>query len=139
MRQHRSRDLDLVIEREPAYHPQRGVGNHRQTLSEGRARRHLDLLEQPGHDVVEQRDLLAREPAGSGYEKIGHPSQGLGPPPDIRTGERVLEFMKPSSDITQGRPNKKPCTCVTPAARNSSNCSSVSTPSAVVAISRPCA
>jgi hypothetical protein len=44
--------------------------------------------------------------------------------------------FKSSSETGTGRSNRKPCTCEHPAARRSSNCSAVSTPSPVVSSCR---
>jgi hypothetical protein len=92
MRQDRLRHLDRVVEREPAQHAGRRVGNGRHAAAEARARGDLELRQQTAHHVVEQRDLLAGEAARSGHEKVGHLSQNLCPPPDVRLAERIIEL-----------------------------------------------
>ena len=52
--------FNCIVQRQLAHHFWGRVGDRNQSSAERRARGNLDLVKQPTHHVVEQRDLLAR-------------------------------------------------------------------------------
>ena len=77
--QHRSRDLDQVIERKRANSERRRRVDRSETIGEQRLGGGLDLIRQALENVVEQRDLFVRKIHRAVDEKIGHPAQGFDP------------------------------------------------------------
>ena len=95
LRQHRSRDLDRVVEREPAHHPRRRVGDASARRWPKAARADdVDLLDQAAH--ARRRTARSARPRtcpAPDTKQIGHAPQGLGALPDVRLRERVLELI----------------------------------------------
>ena len=94
LRQHRTRDLDDVVEGErPDRHRRRGV-DRRQAVGEQRLGRGLDVQHQALEHVVEQADLLVGIIHRIVEKEIGDPAQRLDPARDGAVGKGGLQFVQ---------------------------------------------
>ena len=93
-RQHRSRDLDQVVERQRADRARRRGVDRGQTIGEQRLGGSLDVIHQALEDVVEQPDLFVGIIHRAVDEEVGDPAQGLDPARDGSMRERGLQLVE---------------------------------------------
>src|SRR5215813_9854585 len=76
--QHCPGDVDRIIERQFARYPRGCISQVSDAFAEGCARGMVDLVDQPAHNVVEKRSLLAAKIRRSGSKQIRNAPQNLG-------------------------------------------------------------
>ena len=94
LRQHGSRDLDQIVERQRADGERRRGVDRSEAVGEQRLGGGLDVIHQALEDVVEQPDLLVRIIHRAVDEEIGDPAQGLDPARDGSVRERGLQLVE---------------------------------------------
>ena len=92
--QHRSGDLDEIVECERANGERRRGVDRGQAAGEQRLGRALDVMHQALKDIVEQLDLFARIVHRAVDEEIGDTAQGFDPARDGSMRERGLQFVE---------------------------------------------
>ncbi|MET3341168.1 hypothetical protein ABIF52_001549 [Bradyrhizobium japonicum] len=93
-RQHRSCDLDHLVERERADDLRRCRRDRCEAVGEQRPRRGLDLFDQALEYVVEHADVLVGVIHCIAHEQIGDAAQRLDPAHNGAVRERSLQFLE---------------------------------------------
>ena len=90
----RACDLDVVIEGEHVDYVRRRVGDRRQPMRQLGARLGLDGVDEAGHDVVENADLILGIVVGAVDEEVGDAGEDVDPAIDVAGCEGALELVK---------------------------------------------